>query len=90
MEDDFDEQNSDLQNEPSKTNFIQSSATMSVIISAFDIQLKKFAFISKDNRLKVYSLPAGTLTQDLATSNHLTQNYTTIAWGSEVNICQFC
>lgn len=51
-------------------------------VTSFDPQQSKFALVSADGRLKIWDVTTGKLQQEINTSNHLSDDYTCIAWGN--------
>jgi WD40 repeat protein len=54
----------------------------SAFISTFDPTNKKFAFVSADNRIKVWSIDSGSLDKELKEPKHLLVRYSCITFWS--------
>lgn len=58
------------------------AATMTKRLSCFEPTFERFATVSEDSRLKIYDTRSGDLAQQLTEKDHLSIQYSAIAWGA--------
>jgi hypothetical protein len=51
-------------------------------LSCFEPSFERFATVSQDGRLKIFDTRSGGVQQQLAEKDHLSTQYTAIAWGA--------
>jgi WD40 repeat protein len=52
-------------------------------LCCFDSKRNRFASISKDNRIKIFSISTNKLISEFIEPKHLTLSYTTISWTND-------
>jgi len=53
------------------------------LLCSFDNNHTRCALLTNDNRIKIWDVASGDLSQEILTTRHLTEKYTCIAWGSD-------